>query len=177
MSLWDRSFKDSLLLSGEVVVVRLVAWAESSQGEDPLWDIARQDSYRLRERVSSAVHEHMGPEFDVRSMSYSRGSLEVIVVIGTLYYAVSRYKSFVESVELMVAQLRNILASFFERRMPGPVSVQGSWSPGPALAQGTPGIFAGIGGEGPALVVWYLVLSHAAMLAVLLWLILRTFRP
>lgn len=177
MSFWDLSLTKSLVLSGEVVVVRLVARAESSQGEGPLWDIAREDSYRLRERVSTAVHEHMGPQFDVRSMSYSRGSLEVIVVIGTLYYAVSRYKNFVESVELMVAQLRNVLASFFERRMPGPISVQGSWSPGPALAQATPGILAGIRGGGPALVVWYLVLSHATMLVVVLWLLIRMFRP
>ena len=134
MAFWSEVFRRPLILSGEVLVVRLtVTTTEVPEGDDIMWSIASREGYRLRDEMARTVHEHMGPEFDVRSMSYARGSLEVLLVIGTLYYAVSRYKNFVESIELLIAQLRRTLASFFDPRVPGPVSVQGSWSPGPGL--------------------------------------------
>jgi hypothetical protein len=119
-------------LSGEVIVIRLTAEALEPEGNERLWRIASEDSYRLRENIAAAVHTYMGPEFDVRSMSFARGSLELLVVVGTLYYAVSRYKNFVESIELLIAQLKRVTAAFFgPPRMLEPVSVQGNWTPGP----------------------------------------------
>jgi hypothetical protein len=167
----------SLILSGEVLVVRLIVQAEGAEGDEEMWNIIRREGYQLREDMASAVHEHMGPEFDIRSMSFARGSLEILVVIGTLYYGVSRYKNFIESIELSVAQLKRVVSAFFDRRMRGPLSVQGNWAPGPGLVQAAPRLSGGMIGESPGLVVWYLVLSHAAMLAVLLWLLVRGFRP
>jgi hypothetical protein len=165
-----------LILSGEALVVRLTV-TTGREGEDEfLWEITRKESFRLREEMADAVHKHMGPEFDIRSMSFARGSVEILVVIGTLYYAVSRYKNFVESIELLVAQLKRVVTGFFDQRT-SPVSVQGNWTPGPGLVQAAPRLSGGLIGESPGLVVWYLVLSHAAMLAVLLWLLVRGFRP
>jgi hypothetical protein len=178
VAFWGRGFRRSLILSGEVVVIRLTIETVEPEANDRLWSIASHDSYRLREEIAAAVHEHMGPEFDVRSMSFARGSLELLVVVGTLYYAVSRYKNFVESIELLIAQLKRVTAGFFgPPRMLGPVSVQGSWTPGPGLVQAAPRMFDALMGECSGLVVWYLVLSHAAMLAVLLWLLARGLRP
>ena len=178
MAFWDRPFQRSLILSGEVLVVRLTVHGEGPEGDEVMWSIVRQEGYRLREEVARVVHEHMGPEFDVRSMSFAQGSLEVLVVVGTLYYAVSRYKNFMESIELLIAQLKRALAVFFQRRVPtpAPVSVQGSWTPGPGLIQAAPRMSGAATGDGPGITVAYLILSHAAMLAVLLWLLVRSWR-
>lgn len=179
MAIGNVLFGRSLILSGEVLVVRLTVETGREEGDQILWDITRKESFRLRDEMADAVHKHMGPEFDVRSMSFARGSVELLVVIGTLYYAVSRYKNFVESIELLVAQLKRVVTGFFDQRL-GPsslISVQGNWTPGPGLAQAAPRLSGGLIGESPGLVVWYLVLSHAAMLAVLLWLLVRGFRP
>lgn len=174
MAPWSLTFGRSLTLSGEVLVVRLIVEADGAEEDDVLWDTARKESYRLREEIAAAVHKHMGPEFDVRSMSFARGSLELLVVVGTLYYAVSRYKNFVESIELLVAQLKRLVAAFFERRLPGPLAVQGNWTPGPGLIQASPRLSGGmIVAESRGLVIWYLVLSHATMLGVILWLLVR----
>src|SRR5688572_22979107 len=97
VAFWNRLLGRSLILSGEVLVVRLTVEAGVEEGDEFLWDIARKESSRLREKMAAAVHKHMGPEFDVRSMSFARGSVELLLVIGTLYHAVSRYKNFVES--------------------------------------------------------------------------------
>ena len=178
MAFWGRGFGRSLILSGEVLVIRLTVETAEPEPDDRLWSIASHDSHRLREEIGAAVHAHMGPEFDVRSMSFARGSLELLVVVGTLYYAVSRYKNFVESIELLIAQLKRVTSVFFgPPRMLGPVSVQGSWTPGPGLVQAAPRVFEALLGESSGLAVWYLVLSHAAMLAVLLWLLVRGLRP
>lgn len=177
MALLNLPFGRPLILSGEVLVVRLTVQAEGTESDEILWAIASKEAYRLREEMAAAVHQHMGTEFDIRSMSFARGSLELLVVIGTLYYAVSRYKNFVESIELLVAQLKRVVSAFFDRRMQSAVSVQGNWTPGPGLVQAAPRLSGGMPGESSGLVLWYLVLSHAAMLAVLLWLLVRRFQP
>jgi len=178
VAIWSQGFRRSLILSGEVLVVRLTVEADDPENDQRLSGIASQDGHRLREEIAVAVHKHMGPEFDVRSMSFARGSLELAIVVGTLYYAVSRYKNFVESIELLIAQLKRVVTSFFgPPRMLGLVFAQGSWTPGPGLAQAAPVPYAEVGGESRSLVVWYLVLSHAAMLAALLWLLVRGLRP
>lgn len=167
-------FQRRLVVSGEVLLIRInVEMGEQSENNDMLWTTAQREGYRLREDMAATVHEHLGSEFDIRSMSYARGSLEILVVVGTLYYAVARYKSFVESIELCVAQLRRVVGAFFERRMPTPISVRGTWTPGPGLVQSKAG-HMDVGDN--AVVVWYLVLSHAAMLTAILCLLLNASR-
>ena len=140
-----------------------------------LWRVVERESSKLRDRMSATIHEHLGPEFDVRSMSFARGSVEILLVVGTLYYAVSRYKNFVESIELLLAQLRRAVSDFFDQRGPGPVSVTGNWTPGPGLVQSAAAT-SGLGvSTNVSAVVWYLIVSHAAMLAILLWLLVRAF--
>ncbi len=73
-------FQRRLAVSGEVLLIRLtVEMGEQSENNDTPWAIAQREGYRLREEMTGAVHEHLGPEFDVRSMSYARGSLETLV--------------------------------------------------------------------------------------------------
>lgn len=143
-------FRHRFLISGEVVFVRLtVDMAQGPETNDFLWSVVQHESSELRERMSAAVHEHLGPEFDVRSMSFARGSLEILLVVGTLYYAVSRYKNFVESVELLLAQLRRVVSDFFGRRTQGPLTVTSNWTPGPGLVQSAVSVGGGsVRGQG-----------------------------
>jgi hypothetical protein len=105
-------------------------------------------------------------------MTFARGSLEILIVVGTLYYAVSRYKNFVESIELAVAQMKRIVGSLFERRAPQPAAVRGTWNPGPGMALSGRSLLPGADSGVFGILVWYVVLSHAAMLVVLMWLLL-----
>src|SRR5205814_1505782 len=121
----------------------VVESTSDQEGDDWLWSTARKEDSRLREELAASIHEHLGPEFDVRSMTFARGSLEILIVVGTLYYAVSRYKNFVESIELAVAQMKRTVGSFFERRVPQPVAVRGTWNPGPGMALSGRSLLAG----------------------------------
>ena len=64
-----------------------------------------------------------------------RGSIELIIVlgaVGTVYMGFSRYKNFIESVELLKSQIEGVLRLF----MPAsPVRMEGSVIPGPALSE------------------------------------------
>ncbi len=129
----------------------------------------------LKTEMLHATHQILGPEFDIRSMSIARGSIEIFVTIGAVYYAVSRYKNFVESIELLNKQLAGVVRRFFEERFQRPIvaDVFSTWEPGSGLvglaASDTP--FSSAAWAYPLL--WYVILSHAALLALFIWLLAR----
>ena len=132
-----RPKRANTILSGEVLSVRFdVASPEDGPPfHQEHWSYLDQAGGKLRHEIAAAVKEQLGPEFDVRSLTFARGSITVLLVVGTVYYAISRYKSFIESVELLVSHLKDLIRRFFERLAPMPVSVSASWTPGPALVQ------------------------------------------
>lgn len=164
-------------ISGDVCLVRLCVTGSDSDHLDEIpWKILGNREHRLREEISGVVKESLGPEFEVRSLAVGRGSIEILVLIGTAYYVVSRYKNFVDSLELMVRQLRQAVRHFFEMSAPTHVSVSGSWIPGPGLLQAE-GIPQQARASTDRLVLFYLVISHAGMLALLVWLVIEAFTP
>jgi hypothetical protein len=128
----------------------------------------------LRERISGIVRETLGPPFEVRLVAVGRGSIEVIVLIGTTYYAISRYKNFVESIELVVRQITDLVRHIFGRATPTPVTATGTWAPAQGMLAALPRRRVR---AGSSLVLWYLILSHAAMMVVILWFVLSRGTP
>ena len=164
-------------VSGDVCFVRLsVDTIDGEPFEERPWRLLDNSDSRLRGELTSTVHETLGPEFQVRSVTIGRGSIEIVVLIGTTYYAISRYKNFVESIELMVRQVKEVVKRFFERAAPMHVTVSASWTPGNGLA-GLATLQDDAAAERVNPALWYLILSHAAMLAVVLWLLVGRLRP
>ena len=175
MALRDRLFRHDLVLSGDVLVLRLRVEGPPNlfEADTEFWNLAREQEGRLRNEILLLLHERLGPEFDIRSMSFARGSLTLLLVVGTVYYAVSRYKNFVESVELFVSQLRQLVCKFFGAPFQWDVSVSAVWAPGPGLVESRTAdqLSSTQGSQGTML--WYLILTHAAMLGVIIWLLLK----
>jgi hypothetical protein len=162
------------VISGDVCLVRLsVITSDEGRLDDLRFSI---DDSRLREEISKSVKQALGPEFEVRSLAIGRGSIEIMILIGTVYYAISRYKNFVESMELMVQQLKEVVRYFFERTTQARLVVNGSWAPIGSITQSSP-LRAEIREGKNTFVVWYLIVSHAGMLAVLLWLLVMGLKP
>jgi len=133
------------------------------------WHFLESDNFRLREEVEVAVKETLGGEFALTSLTVGKGSIEIVAIIGTTFYAISRWKSFVESIELMVEQLKRVIRRHLEKASPSHPTITATWTPGRGLAtitQREPRF------ERASLVTWYLVLSHALMLIALLALLL-----
>lgn len=177
MNRLSRFFRGARVISGDVCLVRLTV---TSPNDGPLDEfplkILGNSEQRLRAELTEAVKQSLGQEFEIRSMTVGRGSVEILVLIGTAYYVVSRYKNFVESMELMVRQVKEVVRRFFERAAPVRVVVSGSWAPVGGVIQSSP--LQSDPAEGRnTFVVWYLILSHAGMLIALLWLLVSGLKP
>ena len=101
-----------MTLSGEVIILHITLTGLSKEVDKELWDYARYSENEMRSLMNYEVRKILGPEFDIRNLSFSYGSLEVIAAIGTTYYIVSRYKNFVESVELLTNQFKKMIPDF-----------------------------------------------------------------
>ncbi|MCW3996672.1 MAG: hypothetical protein NWE98_11070 [Candidatus Bathyarchaeota archaeon] len=168
-----RFFKHRDILSGDVLSMRfLVSIPDEREFNGKLWMFLQETRSELEAETKKAVLQTLGPEFEVRDISFKRGSIEILLVIGTVYYAISRYKNFVESIEMLVSQLRRIFSRFFERWGPMPVHVSGNWTPGPAMVRiETMMSYRPI--DVNTILLWYVLLSHAVLLGVFIWLLLH----
>lgn len=168
-----RLFQQRTVLSGDVLSMRfLVSIPDEREFNGKLWMFLQETRSELEAETKKAVQQTLGPEFEVRDISFKRGSIEVLLVIGTVYYAISRYKNFIESIEMLVSHLRRIFTRFFERWGPMPVYVSGNWTPGPALVR-VETMMTYRHFDGNTILLWYVLLSHAALLGVLIWMLLN----
>ncbi|MBI5473547.1 MAG: hypothetical protein HY961_14505 [Ignavibacteriae bacterium] len=160
-------------LSGDVVSIRFtIDFRNGREVDQEVWNFLQETRGELESDTKQAVEKILGPEFEVRSISFRRGSIEIIIIIGTVYYAISRYKNFIESIEMLVSQLKSLFQRFFGRFGPQPLSVHGTWSPGPALARAETIMSYGAI-DGTMILLWYIILSHAALLSVFIWMLLN----
>jgi hypothetical protein len=159
-------------IAGDVCLVKLsVTSQDDSRLDDLPLKILSNSQRQLQEEVSAAVRKSLGPEFEVRSLTIGRGSIEILVLVGTVYHVISSYKDFIESMELMLRQVKEAVRNYFESTVPIRATVNGSWTPVGEIIPSSPPIGeAGVGVN--RIVIWYLIISHASMLAVLLWLLI-----
>ena len=158
------------VLSGDVCSLRVViTGTDGDHSSRNLWSFLEKESQNLHSKISAAVRQHLGIEFEVRSITFGTGSIEMLVIIGTAYYVVSRYKNFVESIELLVNQVKQIVTRLFTQpdfqntlnnRLTN-ISVSATWSPGPALVRAET-IDIGTSTPGFSLLLLYFIVSHAA---------------
>lgn len=168
------SFSDKRIkLSGDVLSIRVIfEFAEQYEKDRELWLFLQEFRDELESQTKQTVRHYLGDEFEVRDISYHHGSLEILIVIGTGYYVISRYKNFVESIELLALQLKKLLTHFFYRHKPTPLKVFATWIPGPALVN-VDMQFNQSPMESSSILLWYLVLSHAILLSVMIWMLVR----
>lgn len=152
----------------------------SDDEDERLFGEATERRKQLEAEIRLQVQTTLGPEFEVLTINLSRGSLHVLVALGAVgvfYMGFSRYENFIKSVNLLVAQLKSLLQRFFGKQ-PGfvnqtPVTVTGSWQPSSVINAGNLSLEASWGIESSQLVLAYLLLSHAALLGLLIWLVVR----
>lgn len=158
-------------ISGEVCIVRLTVCQDGDHLPLKPRHFLENDNFHFREEVEAAVKETLGGEFALTSLTTGKGSIEIVAIIGTTFYAISRWKNFVESIELMVEQLKRVIRRNLERASPSHPTITATWTPGRGLVavtqRGSEPRY-----ENTSLVTWYLVLSHALMLITLLALLL-----
>ncbi len=159
----------NLVLAGDVAYLTIDLTVLPPEEEENVFRFLQEEGSLLFSQIESAARRILGPQFEVRRFEYRRGTIKIWVVLFAAYVAISRYKSFIESLELFASQVRDLVRRFLGNR----ASVDVNWFLGPALAASKAG--AEIPETFPLLTaaIAYLILSHAALVTLVIWLIAR----
>jgi len=159
-------FGRELVLVGDVAYFRVVM---TGKEEEQMFRNMVEIRKEIQRNMSRLAKETVGPEFEITNMTVGRGSVELLITLGATYVVISRYKNFIESLNLFRRQLETIIRDY------GPFAeVNATWSPAPALAvaqAGSPSFESQSLTQ--VLLLAYLILSHAALLTVFIWLVVK----
>jgi hypothetical protein len=134
---------------------------------------------QVRELVDKQVKDTLGSEFGVLDMQIRQGSALILFVIGTLgtvYMGFSRYESFVKNANLLGSQVCGFLRRYFRRNSrfrESEVTATGAWRPGPAMITAEQLLRVSSGIDSCKVILGYLIFSHACLLAVLIWIVVK----
>jgi hypothetical protein len=172
--------KPTVPIYGYVGLVSLTVRTGNDNYDGDLLGYARERHRELEADIYRQAQETLGADFEVLNVEFRKGSFVLLVAlgaVGTFYMGFSRYESFIKSVNLLVSQLRGLLQRFFGEAplapAQTPVSVTGSWEPTPVVIAANQGLRVSAGIDSSHFVLGYLLLSHAALLTLLMWLVVR----
>lgn len=126
--------------------------------------------------MEDAIKRELGNTFYIERLEVKRGSVEILVVIGTAYYVVAKYKNFNDSLSLAKTQVERILRRFFNRPIhskmvdldvKSEVIKSGSLLQSQKVSENT-----GLNFNIYRSIVFYLILSNLIMLGVIIYLVL-----
>lgn len=146
-------------------------------GEDieaDVWDRLQEFQTELELEIRDAVSSTLGTPFVISRLYFRRGTIEVTLGIAlaaayAAYSAISRYKSFVDSLTLLASQVRRILRRFFTRPGAAPPAVSTTVVPSPAVLTPLSQWFPIRDFSACKPLLWYLMVSHAALVALFVW--------
>jgi hypothetical protein len=157
-----------MLHVNEVAYLRFTAEVAN---EDDAWPEVYEHRLRMRREAEAIVQEILGQQYTISTFVVGRGSITLLIVLSTAfagYVAVSRYKNFVESISVVRGQIERILRDELVQFRP---QVQSAWAAGPGLAETVSPTNSTEWVK--MLLLLYLILSHAALLTVFIWKVLK----
>lgn len=168
--------KKTAPIFGLVGLLHFTVTSDNENFDDDLLGYAREKRKQLEGEINAQVLATLGSEFAVQSIELHEGSIEIFVAltaVGTFFMGFSRYESFIKSVNLLISQISGLLRKLFGQLPGTPVAVTGSWQPGSTVTAANQELRDSSGIETYDIVLGYLLLSHAALLSILLWLVIR----
>ena len=121
----------------------------------------KEEHSSIKKEIDTIVQSLFGTEFGLQELSIKRGSIEIIAVIGAAYYAISKYKNFIESIELARTQIENL----FARRLSIDARlISSSWQPGAILLNNNHASCDSCYFN--KLLIWYLIFTHFILLGI-----------
>jgi hypothetical protein len=155
--------------------------ANIQEGDEAfLYRVAQERHEQLESEIRRQVEKMLGSDVEVLRVRIEKGSVEILVWLGmavTIFMTFSRYESFVKSVNLLVSQIKNLLRRFFESASPAApgidFTVTGSWEPSQTVLMAQERLSASSSLDYSPFLLAYLILSHAALLALMVWLVVK----
>lgn len=164
-------FKKTVELHGEIVSYQFII--EVAEEGSALEDL-QSNRVGIENEIQEQVDLYLGKGVKIQDLRIKRGTIEIVVILGTayaIYLGFSKYKNFIESAQLLKSQIRRIFRRWLERY--GVRSVDGDVILSPNL----PDVNMRTDSDKTLTMVLliYLLLSHAALLAFFIWLAVKKF--
>jgi hypothetical protein len=162
----------------------------SRPNKDYLYGMALELRQQMLRDIDGLVRDNLGPDMQVIRLELTPGSVHILILIGQVYSVTkpikdflldfSRYENLIKSLEKLKSQIVRLLRRFFTRggapeqnvlKITGQSQIDPAIVPTTSLvAQPTKDCRVN------TLLIAYLVASHAALLGLLMWLIVRHLR-
>jgi hypothetical protein len=164
-------FRRKIRIEGEVVSYRFTMYLLEE-------GTAYETLLKRQEDLEQGIRELMGKqvgmkELELRELTIQRGSIEVLIIIGavtTFFLNFSRYKSFVESLQLLKSQIGEQFRRYISHH--GVVSIRSSTLLGPSFIP-TRSEGVNLDFQVSLVLLLYVIISHAALLTVFIWLLIK----
>lgn len=166
-------------ISGYLGVLRFRVTADF--GDDGfLYRYAQERREILLKEMNQRVTESVGTDYEIIGFEINEGSVVLTVILGTIgttYVTLSQYEDFIKGITRLTSQLKHMFERFFASVPTGPpgieVTVRESWEPSPAVSTAQHALMMEPRLDINASMVFYLIVSNAALLATLIWLLIR----
>jgi hypothetical protein len=180
--------RDVVLISGIVATIRVVV--RSGKDDERFYGIAEENKRRLAEQIIVQIDQTLGHEYSLIGFDIQQGSVEFWIMIGTrtaqLLNGFSRYDALLKSIEKLTEQIKTIVRRLFLDDIPNHVTstllgaqiepdTEATWTPGETVIAATQR-YSEQRTAVPDLnriLLYYLIASHAGLLAVVIWLVVR----
>jgi len=169
--------RNSALISGVVSFFQIHVEQAEDEEDDRLYRFALETQSKLRHDVEELIRETLGPEFQIQSLNLRRGSVTILIAISAayaFYMSFSRYESFIKSSNLLASQIKSVVKRIFgQASSEDELEVSATWNPMSPITEAH-NVFRRHGGfDSNLLLLAYILVSHAALLGVFIWLLIH----
>ena len=144
---------------------------ESAQKEEinSTYGSFKNNENDIKKDIISIVKNTLGDEFSITNVKIKRGSVVIeFTIIAGIFATIVDYKSFVESIQLAKSQIDR----YMFKKTGNNAQINSSWKPEKSL-KNLASEQVGASKEFPftAVLVWYVVLSHSVLLALVVFMV------
>jgi hypothetical protein len=157
------------LITGNVAILKFYI-STNGQEEDNLFEKTLQNQDKLKIEIKENIKEILGSQFELVKFEIRKGSIEIILIIGTIYVVISRYKNFVDSLRLLKNQLDILFNRFYGRhRVYSNIHIESSLT----LGEGVTDAKSVVDYSMYNYVVIYLILTNFILIGTIVYIVLK----
>jgi hypothetical protein len=166
-------FRQKVPIYGDFLTFRyIISAVDPSPSSDTLLAERLQAEHNpLRDEINKVVGNILGKNFTVSELAIKNGSVEVLVVIsaiGVVYMGLSRYKNFIESIDLLRTHVRDIISHRAD--VPAP-TITSTWEPSPLVVRNLNDNQSSDNNPLLLVLVAYILITHFSLFVALLYFV------
>jgi hypothetical protein len=164
-----------MFFSRNIAALKFTISSSSPDSDSSLYNLFNERRLFFQSEAERIVHSKSDGHLRIEYFSIEKGSITVTIVLGTIgvvYYGISRYRSFVESIQLIQSQLKKMFETFISSISLN-ANISDSWQPSDDFVLDMDSFYNEKIDRIQLVLIGYLIFSHFILLSVLVYLVLH----